>query len=276
MTETETIHIEPPFPLWPDGAPDALGDESDDCPTLTLYRSADRATGPTPVMAVFPGGGYNHLADHEGEPVARWLAGLGMAAAVVRYRVRPYQLPAALQDARRAIRLLRARSDDWQLDGGKVAALGFSAGGHLACSISTIDEADPADDLADFRARPDAMVGCYAPASLTAMGRRGPHEWLLGENPSPQLQRYVQLEEHITSENPPTFLWATADDTTVPADQSLLLARTLSAVGVSCSVHVFPRGRHGLGLALENPHVARWTSLCEDWLREIAFLPGRE
>ncbi len=269
---TGTVHVEPPCPLWPDGAPDALGDGSDDCPTLTLFTPADRPDEPMSVMAVFPGGGYNHLADHEGEPVARWLAGLGMAAAIVRYRVRPYQLPAALQDARRAIRLLRARSDHWQLDREKIGALGFSAGGHLACSISTIDEGDPADDLSDLRARPDAMVGCYAPVSLTAMGRNGPHEWLLGENPSPQLQRYVQLEDHVSPDNPPTFLWATADDTTVPADQSLLLARTLAGAGVNCSVHVFPHGRHGLGLALETPHVARWTTLCEDWLTEIGFV----
>jgi acetyl esterase/lipase len=227
------------------------------------------------VIAVFPGGGYDHLAEHEGDSVARWLAGIGIAAAVVRYRVRPYFLPSALQDARRAIRLLRARAGEWTLDAGRLGAMGFSAGGHLAACISTIDDAEPGpDDLAEFSARPDAMVGCYAPVSLTAMGRKGPHEWLLGANPSQQLQRYVELDRHVTPANPPAFLWSTADDRSVPPDQCLLMARALLSAGVRCSVHVLPEGRHGLGLARENPAVARWTALCEDWLKTVGFLPS--
>lgn len=270
----ETIHIEPPCPLWPDGAPGALGDSEGDSPVLRLCRPTESSDHPLPVIAVFPGGGYDHLADHEGEPVARWLVSLGLAAAIVRYRVRPYRLPASLLDARRAIRLLRWQSERWGLDSERVGAIGFSAGGHLAACISTIDESDPEDDLSGISGRPDVLIGAYAPVSLTAMGRKGPHEWLLGEGPSDQLMRYVELDQHVTDRNPPTFLWTTADDRSVPADQALLMGRALLAKGVPCSVHLFASGRHGLGLARDNPHVHQWTALCGDWLEDVGFDHG--
>ncbi|MFP4052632.1 MAG: alpha/beta hydrolase [Phycisphaerae bacterium] len=242
-----------PVPLWDDPAPGALGDGPADVPTLAWYRPAKLAK--PAAMLVFPGGGYEHLAEHEGQPVARWLASLGIAAAVVRYRVRPYQLPSALLDARRAMHLVRTRAREWDIDDARVGAVGFSAGGHLVTCISTIDEPcpDPRDQVDRAEARPSVLIACYAPFSLPAMGRPGPHEWLLGENAPPSLTRYVELDRHVEAGFPPAMLWTTGEDRAVPPEQSLLMAGAIRAAGGECQLHLFARGRHGLGLAAGEP-----------------------
>src|SRR5215216_1827795 len=126
-----------PFALWPQGAPGALGREPADVPTLTPYLAPkERATGAA--VVVCPGGGYQHLADHEGRPVAEWLNSIGVTAFVLKYRLGPrYHHPAMLQDAGRAIRTVRARAAEWGLDPERVGILGFSAGGHLASTAGT-------------------------------------------------------------------------------------------------------------------------------------------
>src|SRR5947207_5043547 len=136
--------------LWPNGAPGAVGKQPNDIPTLTPYFAPkEKATGAA--IIVCPGGGYTHLADHEGRPVAEWLNTLGITAFVLKYRLGPrYHHPAPLQDAARAIRTVRARATDWHLDPNRIGILGFSAGGHLAATIGTRFDAgtpDPADNI---------------------------------------------------------------------------------------------------------------------------------
>src|SRR5688572_30378385 len=148
----------PAEPLWPGGAPGALGSESTDVPTLAVYRAPEeRATGAA--VVVCPGGGYAHLADHEGDPVARWLNTLGITAAVLRYRLGPrYHHPAMLHDAQRALRTMRARAAEWQIDPARIGILGFSAGGHLASTAAThFDDGNPtaADPVERAGSRPD-------------------------------------------------------------------------------------------------------------------------
>src|SRR5262252_3386236 len=131
------IIADEPIVLWPDGAPGALGREPGDIPTLTPFLPpSEKATGAA--VIVCPGGGYSHLADHEGRPVAEWLNTLGITAFVLKYRFGPrYHHPAPLQDAARAIRTVRARAAEWGIDQNRVGILGFSAGGHLASTFGT-------------------------------------------------------------------------------------------------------------------------------------------
>src|ERR1044072_1438876 len=149
-----------PFPLWPQGAPGALGKEAVDIPTLTPYLAPkEKATGAA--IVICPGGGYQHLADHEGRPVPEWLNSIGVTAFVLKYRLGPrYHHPSMFQDAARAIRTVRARAAEWGLDPERVGILGFSAGGHLASTAGTHFDAGKAgatDPVERLSSRPAAM-----------------------------------------------------------------------------------------------------------------------
>ncbi|GIP39912.1 acetylesterase [Paenibacillus sp. J31TS4] len=258
--------------LWPDGAPQAAGREEEDCPRLELYPLAGE--GPHPAVVICPGGGYQRRAPHEGEPVARWLNAAGIAAFVLHYRVAPYRYPSALQDARRAIRLVRHHAADWGVDPARVGILGFSAGGHLAAATATGTEAEesPPVDAADGQSgRPDVQVLAYPVISFGEFRHQGSLDRLLGPEPEETLVRQLSAENRVTGDTPPAFLWHTADDASVPVENSLLYAMALGRSGVPYELHVFPSGRHGLGLAGEHPHAAQWTGLCERWLRQQGF-----
>ncbi len=268
-----TVRKLEPVLLWPDGAPGALGEGPEDQPRLTPYLPAGE--GPRAAVVVCPGGGYNVRAPHEGEPIARWLAGLGVAAFVLDYRVRPYRHPVPLTDAQRAIRRVRAEAQSWGLDG-RVGILGFSAGGHLAATAATwFDEGAPdaPDPLDRPSCRPDLAVLCYAVTSFTDHCHGGSANTLLGPDAPADLRAALSLHTRVTSRTPPTFLWHTADDAVVPVQNSLMFADALAGAGVSFALHVFPHGRHGLGLAEGDPVVGQWPALCGAWLGEMGFRP---
>ena len=261
----------PPIPLWPDSAA-ANGSADLDAQFLTPYLPA----GVTPQGAVIicPGGGYSQRASHEREPIARWLAGLGTAAFVLDYRVAPHHHPAPLDDARRAIRLVRHHAADWGLADPRIALLGFSAGGHLAASAGIYgDDGDPesADPVARASSRPDALILCYAVISLIEFRHQRSTENLLGPDAPDDLLAALSLETRVTPATPPTFLWHTADDASVPVEHSLLFASALRRHGVPFALHVYPHGRHGLGLASDDPLVGTWTDLCARWLVTQGF-----
>jgi acetyl esterase/lipase len=261
--------------LWPGGAPGAKGNEAVDIPTLAVYRpAAERATGAA--IVVCPGGGYAHLADHEGEPVARWLNTLGVTAAVLRYRLGPrYRHPAMLQDAQRALRTLRARASEWQIDPRRVGILGFSAGGHLASTAAThFDDGDTAaaDPIDRAGCRPDLAILLYPVISMEPpVGHAGSRRNLLGEEPSPELVALLSNDRQVTSRTPPTFLFHTADDAGVSAENSLRFALALARAKVPYELHVYAKGRHGVGLAGDDPVLRTWTERCADWLRAQGF-----
>lgn len=258
--------MEQRIPLWPHPAPytDQCPDQPQ--PALTAFP-LENARG---AVVVIPGGGYHYQAEHEGAPIARLLNSAGISAYVLAYRVHPcpYQAPGA--DARRAIRLVRSLGYE------KVAVLGFSAGGHLCCTAALApeagDEKSP-DPLERLSSRPDAFIPCYSVvtfhAPYTHMGSR---QALLGDQwEDESLVRRFSMEEHVTKDTPPAFLWHTAEDGSVPVQNSLLLARALADHGVPFEMHVYPRGRHGIGLGQENAPAAAWGREMCRWLLEMGY-----
>jgi acetyl esterase/lipase len=260
--------------LWPQGAPGAKGTGPEDCPRLTPYLP--EGAGPFPAVVVCPGGAYAFRAAHEAEPIARWLSTLGVAGLVLDYRVAPYKHPVPLGDAQRAIRMTRARCAEFRVDPKRVGILGFSAGGHLAVSAATIfdaGQAGAADPIDRQSCRPDALIACYAVVTLTGpFAEQGSMTNLVGDPANATLREYLSLENRVTQQTPPTFIWHTSDDACVPVENALLLASALRRHAVPFAMHVFQHGSHGLGLAKESPDVAAWTQLCGRWLGEIGFV----
>ena len=247
--------------LWKEDAPYTQFSPLQAQPSVTEYA----VPGSRGAVVVGPGGGYCMKADHEGAPIAEMLNQAGVSAYVLDYRVKPCHMLAPLADAKRAIRLVRSMGYE------KVAILGFSAGGHLTCTAATLYDAgnpDAADPLERLSSRPDAFIPCYAVVSFGAFTHRGSRESLLGQENADnwELVRKFSNELHITPDTPEAFIWHTAADQAVPVENSLNLALALSAQGVPYEMHIFPQGRHGLGLAEEFEDVKQWVPLLQKWL----------
>ena len=265
---------EKPFPLWPDGAPGAVGTEESDIPTLTPFLpSPDLATGAA--FIVCPGGGYAGLAKHEGKPVAEWLNTLGITSFVLRYRHAPkYEHPIPLGDAQRAIRTLRAQAKKWNIDPNRIGIMGFSAGGHLTASAGThYDKGNPDSDdpIERVSCRPDIIAPIYAVITMGKYTHEGSRKNLLGDHPSPDLIELMSNEKQVTPDTPPTFLMHTVEDPVVHSNNSLLLALALREAGVEHELHLYQKGRHGVGLAQDDPILKSWPERCADWLRLHGF-----
>jgi acetyl esterase/lipase len=260
------------LPLWSGAAPDALGTAETDIPAITVYLPRTMAQK-TPAMIVCPGGGYAALAmNHEGRQVAGYLNSLGMAAFVLRYRLGPrYHYPIELQDAQRAIRMLRARAAEWRIDPERIGMMGFSAGGHLAVMAATHFDngiTSSADVIDHAGSRPDFVVLGYPVISMTERWtHQGSKTNLLGPNPDPELARSLSGEQAVTSQTPPTFIFQTNADTTVPAENSVYYYIALRKAGVPAEMHIFEKGPHGVGLANDDPALSEWSKLLANWLR---------
>lgn len=265
--------IAEPIKLWSGSAPGALGTDPADTPTLTPFFPKEKANGAA--VIVCPGGGYSHLANHEGQPVAEWLNSLGITAFVLKYRIGPkYHHPAPLQDAARAVRLVRSRAAEWKLDPKKIGVLGFSAGGHVASTIGTHfdqGQANATDPIDRLSSRPDLLVLVYPVVTMGDLTHKGSKKQLLGDNPSPEMVKMLSNEEQVTKETPPTFLVHTANDTAVPVENSLRFVDALRKNGVPFELHVYERGRHGFGLGVNDPILSTWPARCTDWLRLQGF-----
>ncbi len=264
--------------LWPAGAPDAKGTTDNDKPTLTVsLPAADKATGAA--VVVCPGGGYGGLAmSYEGIDVGQWLNDNGVAAFVLKYRHKGsgYQHPAPLADAQRAIRTVRARANEFGVDPHKIGILGFSAGGHLASSAGThfdSGKSDAKDPIDRVSCRPDFLVLCYPVISFTTdYTHQGSKKNLLGEKPDEKLVESFSNELRVTSETPPTFLFHTDADTGVPAENSVLFYLALRKAKVPAELHIYEKGKHGVGLAQELPALKSWPERCIDWMRGRGLL----
>jgi acetyl esterase/lipase len=271
---TMTKGAENPVVLWPGGAPGAVGNEPVDIPTLTPYLPPkDKMTGAA--IIVCPGGGYTHLADHEGGPVAEWLNSLGVTAFVLKYRLGPrYHHPAPMQDAARAIRIVRARAAEWGLDPQRIGILGFSAGGHLASTAGThFDSGNPnaADPIERVSSKPNLMILIYPVITMRDKTHAGSRKSLLGDNPGPELVALLSNDEQVTKETPPAFLVHTSNDEAVPVENSLLFVNALRRASVPFEFHLYERGPHGFGLGGKDPILATWPDRCAGWLRLHGF-----
>ncbi|HEV8544616.1 MAG TPA: alpha/beta hydrolase [Verrucomicrobiae bacterium] len=266
------IHAQDTFPLWEKGAPGALGTADKDVPTLTVFRPAEgKASGAA--MVICPGGGYGGLAPHEGKDYAVWLAEHGVTGFVLKYRLGSsgYRHPRMLEDAARAVRTVRARAGEWSIDVNRIGIMGSSAGGHLASTLLThFDKGDPnASDLIERQnSRPDLGILCYAVITLGEKTHQGSKKNLLGENPPEDLVKLLSNELQVTKETPPTFLWHTMEDNAVPAENSEMFAMALQKNHVPYELHIYEKGRHGIGLANGHP----WTEECLRWLKLHGFV----
>lgn len=266
-----------PIPLWPNGAPGAKGTEPVDIPEIQIYQPA-AGTGNGACMVVFPGGGYVNLSmEHEGQHPAQYLTTLGMTAAVVKYRLgRRYSHPAPLQDAQRAVRYLRSRADELKIDPSRVGVMGFSAGGHLASTISThFDAGNPesADPVEKLSCKPNFCVLCYPVVTMKdPFVHRGSRQALLGIETDPALVESLSNETQVTDQTPPTFVFHTNADTGVPAENSINYYLALRAKRVPAEMHFYQNGGHGVGMAPGDPTLNSWTTRLADWLRVNEFL----
>ncbi len=266
--------------LWPDGAPGAQGDTEGDKPTLTIYPATKKKNTGTAVV-ICPGGGYGHLAmDHEGHQIARWLNSLGVVAFVLKYRHRNsgagYGHPAPLQDAQRAVRMVRCRAKEWNVDPNRIGIVGFSAGGHLASSEGTHFQKNYYElkDLVDrFSCRPNFMILIYPVISLAEWyTHTGSKLNLLGKNPDQALIKSLSNDKQVTSNTPPAFLVHADDDKAVPSENSINFYLALRKSKVPAEMHIYESGGHGFGLGKEGSTASSWPDRCANWMRARGLL----
>lgn len=264
--------------LWPDGAPGAQGHADIDQPSLTLYPASGPAKVATGVI-VCPGGGYVNLAvEKEGTLIAAWLNARGISAFVLTYRLGPkYHYPVQLWDAQRAIRYVRLHAADWSIEPNRIGIWGFSAGGHLASTSGThFDAGDrAASDLVNRQSsRPDFMILAYPVITLEdPFAHTGSRFYLLGEKPDPALVESLSNERQVTTQTPPTFLFHTTEDKTVPVENSVLFYLALRKAGVPAEMHIYLKGHHGVGLAQTDPVLRTWPDRLADWLHTQGLVP---
>lgn len=281
------------IPLWPkDKIPNRIeSDEQEEHisedilrisrvqePTIEVYLPAKKnATGKA--MLIFPGGGYGILAyDWEGTDIAKFLNGKGIAGIVVKYRLpsdksqtEKWNVP--LIDAQRALRLVRSKAEDFNIETDKIGIIGFSAGGHLASTLGThFDEKvyDPVDEADKQSARPDFMALIYPVITFTKSTKHsGSQKNLLGENPKQEMLTHFSNELQVTAETPPTFLVHATDDGGVPVENSLLFFQAVKDKNVSATMHIYPKGGHGFSLARKDPHLRGWTERLFEWTESL-------
>ena len=235
-----------------------------------------------PAVIICPGGGYTHLSEREAEPVALRLLGGGFNAFVLKYRVAPWRYPAQLYDLASAVHYVRAHADELFTDPGRIAVLGFSAGGHLAGCLGVMWQQEALFRPLGLRpedVRPNALALCYAVITAGPYASRETFECLTG-SPDPARHEALSLEKLVDEHCPPTFLWHTFEDTCVPVDNSLLMAHALSEHHIPAQMHLFPFGPHGSALCNEqtsgkvNPHYflpdcMGWPELMMQFLRKV-------
>lgn len=246
-------------------------------PTLRVFLPAkEKATGMG--IVVVPGGGYQHLAiGHEGSEIAEKLNEIGIAAFVLKYRLPSDETMVdktigPLQDAQRAIQLVRLNAGKWGVDTGRVGIIGFSAGGHLASTAGTHFNKVKIDNPNNISLRPDFMILMYPVISFAdSICHQGSRENLIGKHPSEDLVREYSNELQVTPATPPTFLIHAEDDKVVPVANSIRFYEALQRNKVPAEMHLYPHGGHGFGLH-NNTTGDQWFDRLKTWLEDNGWL----
>lgn len=240
-------------------------------PTLQIFNGPVENKTKTAII-IAPGGGYTRLAmDNEGSATATWLNSLGITAIILKYRLPNDSIMTKkeigpLEDAQEAIRYVRRNSAQLGIDPDKIGIMGFSAGGHLAATVSThyALETYPHDSVS---ARPDFCILGYPVISMdTQFAHGGSRKNLLGNQPSQELVDFFSAEKQITKDTPPTFLFLAADDKSVPVQNSILYFQALLKQGIPAELHLFQSGGHGFGMGKGGTE-SQWPALCSKWLK---------
>jgi acetyl esterase/lipase len=284
-----TAFAAPPvvIPLWPEGVPGArtLGTEriaegerisNISEPTLTVYPAAvDRPNGTAVIIA--PGGGYGFVSyAREGVQYANWLSTLGVTSFILKYRLSEFGHPAPLQDVLRAVRLVRSRAAEFNVDPARIGVMGSSAGGHLAASAGTLFD-HPAGRtgaaLDATSARPDFLILMYPVITMDdPYAHAGSRQNLLGAKPAPEMLRLMSLDKQVTASTPPSLLIHTQEDQAVPVENSLLFYQALTKAKVPAEMYLFERGSHGMAMRAELGTASDWPARAAEWLRGRGLL----
>lgn len=260
-----------PVLLWPEGAPGALGDTDEDKPSITAYIP-EHPNGAS--MLIVPGGGYHILVDYEGRDFALFLNKYGITGFVLKHRLgkrggdftKGYRYPIMMDDAARALRLIRTRSAEWGLDPARIGMMGCSSGGHLTSTMMThFDYGNPesADPVDRSSSRPDIAVLCYPVVKIDQ--QQWTMKMLLGDRPAPELIDELCAEKNVRPDSPPCFMLHTFEDG-ISATHSVDLAAALHAKGVPYELHVFEKGKHGLSLCDKPPFTDP-----HPWAKDLIF-----
>ena len=240
---------------------------------ITFYEAKNKCSDAA--IVIFPGGAYAMRAEHEGKGYAEFFQSIGVNSFVVDYHVAPDYFPQPLLDARRAVRFVRANAEKYGINPEKIAVMGSSAGGHLTAMLSTYYapiEGEDVDELDKVSFMPNAQILCYAVIRNpdTGISHEGSFRNLLGENYD-AMNKAVDPALIASPRTPQAFIWHTAADDGVNVINAYDYAASLKRCGVPVEMHVFPDGRHGLGVAPDFPHVAQWTGLLKNWLEYIGW-----
>lgn len=248
-------------------------------PCLYFYP-APEATATGVAVIICPGGAYWGLAiKHEGEQVAKWLNSLGIAAFVLKYRlpddyIMENKSIGPMQDGQRAIRLVRSHAKEWGINPAKIGIIGFSAGGHLASTLSTHFDEKVYESKDTTSARPNFSLLIYPVISMdSAITHWGSRENLLGKNPTPEMVQHFSNALQVTAKTPPAFMMHSMDDGVVPVQNSIEYALAMKQNNIPCELHIFEHGGHGYGLGKWNKGTeSTWPDACEKWLKVKGFL----
>ncbi len=277
------------LPLWESNIPNLNKTEVEEShtgshkyvvpkPEIDIFLPSKRNTTGQAIL-VIPGGGYHAISyTWEGTDVAKWLNANGIVAAVLKYRlpndtttnIVRYKSP--MLDASRAIRIIKANAEKWNIDKNSIGVLGFSAGGHLASTLGThFNEEKIRNDAIDsLSSRPDFMVLMYPVISMdTRITHKGSKNNLLGKNPSSELSNYYSNEKHVTPNTPTTFIIAASDDKVVKVQNSIIFYEALIEQGVGTEMHIYQNGGHGFSLANKKGYLSSWKTRCLDWLSKL-------
>lgn len=251
-------------------------------PNLYAFPApAEKATGAAVIIC--PGGAYAGLAiKHEGIQVARWFNNLGISAFVLTYRLPDYAIMenksiGPMQDGQRAIRIVRSHAKEWGINPDKIGIMGFSAGGHLAATLSTHfnEKVYEPDDATS--AKPNFSILIYPVISMdSTITHWGSRENLLGKHPSSEMVKHFSNELQVNGDTPPAFMVQSMDDDAVPVQNSIAYALALKEHKIPCELHLYQKGGHGYGLAPWGGTNSAWPEACRKWLETNGFLSDKK